>query len=329
MDKIIYSIQRIITFNVKALALLSIFLLNSCAALLNEPTQYIELYTAPESKVIIKDDTLKTRNGKMVLTVERGKQPLQFIVQNDSASKTVSIPSKSSFAYWLNAYPAPMLGLGLWFERDKPERYTYPKRVRVNLSDTTEPYLSLKPQSSANSIHLHLSMPYVNSFLLRPDGETDSKINTGFLGLSGGLDFYYTPKKFIHLSVSGAIDAFTPIPAAVDVDGEYEVMASLFFSASHNHRFNKFLLGSGLSLSRNLWRFTYNAFSEETPPPSRDPVRRINDAMGFVFPAYYRVSDHFYVGAIYRPTLLRLSARNRFDYEHLISLDLAWKIGLR
>ncbi|MEL6820431.1 MAG: hypothetical protein AAFP70_01620 [Calditrichota bacterium] len=305
-------------------------LLSSCAALINDPTQHIELHTVPDSKVIVENDTLITSTGRIVFEVERGKQPLQLTVQNDSASKTVRIPSRSSGAYWLNAYPAPILGLGLLLERDSPKRYAYPPKVQVDfLTDNFKEYKKPFSQSLANSIYLHLSIPYVNSFLLQPDDEVDTKINTGFWGISGGLDFYYTPKRFIQLSLNTASDLFLPVPASPGLDSEYEIMGSVFLNASHNHQLNKFILGYGVSLSRNFWSFNNSAYSEDSPTPSRESVRRDNNALGLVFPAYFRVSDRFYIGTIYRPTFLRLSSQNRIDYEHLISLDLAWKIGLR
>ncbi len=305
-----------------------LLLLSSCASILNGPTQTITIITSTPSKVIVNADTLVTTTGRLRLSVERKPEDLVLTVANDSLVKMITLKSKSSWAYWLNAYPAPLLGLGLWLERDKPERYTYPGKLHINLGDTEGRSFMAYSERKSSKVRLHFSVPYVNSFLLKPDGEVDQKISSGFLGMSGGFDYAYSATRYFNLTVTGATDFLMPIPVPLEYEGEYKIAATLYASVSHNHELKRFSAGYGLSFSRNLWRVNYNAFSADTPPPTREPARLINDAIGLVVPVYYRVSRHFYVGTVYRPTLLRLDAAKTFDYEHLISLDLAWKIGL-
>lgn len=39
-------------------------------------------------------------------------------------------------------------------------------------------------------------------------------------------------------------------------------------------------------------------------------------------------SEDFNIGIVYRPTFYRPDLINKFKYEHLISIDFAWKIRL-
>lgn len=54
-----------------------------------------------------------------------------------------------------------------------------------------------------------------------------------------------------------------------------------------------------------------------------------NLALGFVFPTYFQFGEYFSVGVIYRPTFYRPDLTDKFAYEHLISVDFAWKIRLK
>lgn len=314
----------------KKISLLIIVVLgfSSCATLLNSPTKTIYITTNTLAKVIVNKDTFRTFQHKMPVEVQRQSADLNINVSNDSINKTVTVKHRNSFAYWLNAYPTPLLGAGFLIDMKNPKRYTYPTRIYFDMTDTTNTYQLYAPGRKKGSIDLHVSMPYINSFMLKPGYENNYKSNTGFWGVTLGLDYYYSSKQFINLSVSGVSDFFLPFPAAVDISGYYELMSSAYVSVSNNRRINKFLIGYGLSYVKNIWDLRYYYWGEREPM-TREPIVKSNNAIGFVFPAYYMPNEHFFVGVVYRPTLLRLSTENPFKYEHLISIDFGWKIRLK
>ncbi len=43
---------------------------------------------------------------------------------------------------------------------------------------------------------LHVAFPWVNNFLIKPDGEK-TKHSAGFIGLGLGLDYYHSENSFI------------------------------------------------------------------------------------------------------------------------------------
>lgn len=311
-----------------ALLVVVILVLSSCATILNQSTKTIYITTTTPANVIVNKDTFKTFQDKTPIWVKRQSKDLKIKVFNDSVTKEVSIKPINSFAFWLNAYPTPLFWTGFLIDKKNPKRYTYPTRMYFDMTDTTNTYLSYDPRSKKGEIDLHISMPYINNFLLRPDNENNYKSNTGFWGLTLGLDYYHSSKQFINLSVSGVSDFFLPFPAAVDLSGYYELMSSAYVSVSNNHKINNFLIGYGLSYVRNTWDLRYYQWGQ-TEPITREPVKKSNNAIGFVFPAYYMPTEHFFVGVAYRPTLFRLSTENPFKYEHLISIDFGWKIKLK
>jgi hypothetical protein len=174
---------------------------------------------------------------------------------------------------------------------------------------------------------LFFSLPWVNNFYLQPHQET-SKANTGFWGISAGLEYYYKEKKYLSLTGSAVMDFFIPFPAAVYFSGEVENMYSVNTSLTDNFKFRRFTVGYGLNYSRNTWELVYHD-RFDPPPPTREPVSKSSSIIGFTFDGYHQIGKRFYVGLIYRPTLLNIYPDVDFKYEHLISLDFKLKIRLR
>lgn len=299
--------------------------MTSCATIMNQTHKNITVYTTEPSEIIFQKDTIKTLYNKANLNVERKNEKLQIVANNDSITKTFEIEPRNSFMYWSNIFCN--YGIGMLVDRNNPKRYSYPQRIYINSSDTISRYYLFGQSNNKGELYLHLSLPYINSFRLTPDNE-ETKINTGFWGLTIGLDYYHSKNQFINLGISGVSDFFVPVPAAVDLSGEYELMSSRYISISNNHKLRRFTIGYGLSCAKNTWDFRYyDRF--DPPPPTREPVKKSSNAFGLIFPTYFQVGEHFNIGVVYRPTFYRPNMVDKFKYEHLISIDFAWKIRLK
>jgi len=174
---------------------------------------------------------------------------------------------------------------------------------------------------------LRLSLPHINSFYLQPSGESDSKVNTGFWGLGVGLLVRHSQSQSLGLSASVGTDFPVPVPAAIDFYGEHEFMTAYALDLTNNHTQGRFSLGYGLSYSTNQWELKYYD-DPEWDPPTRDPIKLRGRSLGLAFPAYYTLSDRFSLGLKYRPYLYRFGADAGFRYEHVISVEIAWNLGL-
>jgi hypothetical protein len=254
-----------------ALIVIVFLVLSSCATVLNRSTKTIYITTTTPAKVVVNKDTLTTFQHKTTIEVQRQSANLNINVFNDSINKTVTVKHRNSFAYWLNAYPTPIFWTGFLIDKKNPKRYTYPTRMYFDMTDTTNTYLSYDPRSKKGEIDLRISLPHVNNFLLKPDNESNYKYNTGFWGLTLGLDYYHSAKQFINLSATGVIDFFLPIPAAVDMAGYYEIMNSTYLSVSNNHKIKNFTLGYGLCYVKNTWNLNYSDLGQ-TEPMTREPI---------------------------------------------------------
>jgi hypothetical protein len=236
------------------------------------------------------------------------------------------IDSKNSFAYWFNIYTT--CGLGMLVDKDRIKRYTYPDPVYIDLTNPSRPVTFYDPLFKKGELYFQYSIPYINSFLLQPFQEDSMKISTGFWGVLAGLDYYYRNNRFLNVSIGGVCDFTAPVPAYIDYSGEYNFTSSLYISISNNYRINRFTAGYGLSFSKNIWDHRYSDWLDP-PPPLKDPVKRIGYSLGFVFPLYMQTGRFFCIGLLYRPSLLNVYPEVKFKYEHLISIDFAFKIPLK
>ncbi len=274
--------------------------------------------------IVVNNDTIKTINNKANLTVKRKKEELRITAYTDSLSKNLRIKPKNSSAYWDNIL---LYGIGMLIDMNNPKRYSYPQKIYINSADTINRYFRYGQVNNKGELYLHLSLPHINSFSLVPENEP-RKTNIGCWGLTIGLDYYHAKNQFVNLGISGVSDFFVPFPAAVDISGEYELMYSSYISLSNNHKFKRFSLGYGIAYGKNIWDLRYyNQFNP--PPPTRDPIKKSSNALGLIFPTYFQLGERFNMGIVYRPTFYRPDTTNKFKYEHLISIDFAWKIRLK
>lgn len=291
---------------------------------MNEPYTSVTIYTAEPLTLVQGMDTLKTVGDKVSIQVERKKDSLYVEAFTDTLKKAFWIPSQNSLMYWLNI-PANY-GIGMWIDARNPKRYTYPSSIYLDLQDSISHYRRYDQRARKGQIFLHISMPHINSFYLKPEKE-GAKTNTGFWGITLGMDYYHSEMQFLNVGVSLVSDFFLPVPAAVDLSGEHERMHSRYLSLTNHHRLNRFTFGYGLSFAKNTWDLKfYNRF--DPLPSSRNPVKKSRYAWGLIFPAYFQLGTCFHAGLIYRPTYFRPQSSDKFVYEHLISIDLAWKIRL-
>lgn len=317
--------------------ILFVLILPSCATITTRKNYEVEMYSnAFNPKVEILDSTY-VLPAKII--VRRSKMDLDLKLISDTLTKNYVVQSSpnASFLYgnllWMHVSPVAYL---LDFTNQK--RFYYRKCIYLDINDTSaiirpristfwNDYFSKDFPVNKGQLNFVFSVPYINSFYLQPENEL-SKSNTGFWGASFGLEYYYQNNKYLSLTANAVSDFFVPVPAAIDISGEYEMMSSLYLSFTDNYKFKRFTVGYGLNYSKNIWDLRYyDRFGP--PPPSRDPITRTSESLGFTVTGYHQFGELFFVGLIYRPTFLNVNPQVKFNYEHLISLDFAWKIRIK
>lgn len=297
------------------------FALNSCATILNSRYRAMTIYTAIPSKIIIRKDTLVTEGNEAHLLVARSGAPLEVKLLTDTVDQVVSIPARKSFTYYLNI--PYNYGIGMLVDQSNPKRFTYPRRVYLDSSWR----IKLLPPTRKGDFNFQISLPYVNSFILQPTGQAIAKKN-GFWGLSVGADYYHEDQQYLSLNLHTVTDFPLPILAPIAYqDGEVFVNSN-YLSVSNHHHHQRFDWGYGLSWMENRWGQDFLGGSTDTLPTTSSFNRQRHQALGLQFSGYYFTGRSFHLGLIYRPSFIRLYTTPIYKYEHLISLDLAWKIRL-
>lgn len=294
----------------------------SCATILNPSHKAITIHTPGPSKIIIKKDTLHTEANEVSFLVPRSKEPLNLRVLADSTDQYISIPARSSFAYYLNI--PYNYGLGMLVDQKNPKRYTYPRRIYLDSSWNRG--LKTLPATHQGDVNFQISFPYINSFIIQPFAE-NRKANTGFWGLGVGMDYYHQDRQYLSLNLRTVSDFFFPIPAPVTYQGGQDFMSSNYLSLSNHHRIQRFDWGYGLSWIENKWGVDFYEDINDPGVPILSRRQR-HQALGFEFSGYCFTGPSFHMGLIYRPSFVRLYTDPVFKYEHLISVGLAWKIRM-
>ena len=291
---------------------------------------------APNAEVQINDSTF---SRPLKLKIKRSNKDLSVKLISNTLTKDFIIKASPNpeFVYG-NLIWAELCPVAYLIDLTNRKRYYYGKIVSLNLYNSStiikptilkhyEKYISHTYPTSQRQINLTLSLPWINNFYLHPQNET-TKANTGFWGISAGLEYYYKNNKYLSLTASALMDFFVPVPAAVDISGEYALMSSTYFSLMDNYKFKRFSVGYGLNYSRNTWDYRYYT-RFNPPPPTREPVKKTSNSVGLTINGHYQIGKHFFIGLIYRPTVLAVKPTPQFKYEHLISMEFAWKIRLR
>jgi hypothetical protein len=281
----------------------------------------INIKTNCSSMIVFNDDTSSTNyNNEAVFYVPRSRESIEFHVYNDSLSKTILVPSRNSFAYWLNLYPS-IAWTGFLIDKNNPKRYSYSNFIYVDLADSSRGYSLNKVYScKQGKFEFVTSLPYINSFFIKPSGEGD-KASTGYIGLAIGADYYYHDDRFLNLTIRGVLNNDAPLILEFS-RGPIEDFYSTDISITDNFRFNRFCVGYGLSFAKIGWRLNDINYDDISLSEFK---HKKHDALGLVLPMYYQFGRTFYAGVVFRPSFLQFDSRPSFKYEHIISLDFGWR----
>lgn len=180
-------------------------------------------------------------------------------------------------------------------------------------------------------LRLDLKLPHFNYLDLFPNREfRDAEI--GFNGYGLGLEYSYKDDKFVEIGISLATTFELPIP--VPLDAEYnKILSSTYVNLTDNFIKNRFTFGYGVNLSHNIrneWTRDFSTdimnFDSIGVTTSSQIHRNLN--LGLTFNTYYRLGKTVHLGLIYQPSFVPLRGDPAIIYEHLISLEINWRIKL-
>ncbi len=316
-------------------------LFTSCATLFSNKNYDINVTSNSNNSSVKVND--KKYVLPAIINVTRSRDDLKLIFTNDSLQKEMTLKSRIRPYYFIGNlffYP-PISHL---VDLNTQKRFYYKNNIFIKVKDTTVTFSKISLNKKVNSIFseslkdetgilkLHLSLPHINHFSFNPTGESN-KSSYGFLGISLGLDYFYLKNKFLSIQSDAKTNFEVPFPVPIFIEeGEYTKLSSFNFSVYDNKKLNKFSYGYGLNYAINVWNYTNKNYNDLTNNSTNylsiKSKRRTNQNLGLHFNSYFKVSNNFYIGAVYQPSFVTFKSGPKLQYEHSISLDLAWKITI-
>jgi len=287
----------------------------SCATLLNGPAQNIRIATDEHIRrvsvenALFEDSFARQREEPGTYLVRRSNKTLVMHIQLDSGEKIIRILPHNSLAYWLNI---ENYGIGMLVDKDHPKRYGYRCWTYLLLKDTAIMLRRFAPVPKGTT-RFFLSVPLINSFSSKsPEGRSTQ---TGPFGLEAGVDYFYKKDHYISFSAGAGSSVFGHYFGK----GYFTTAHTFFGSIRNSHVIGSFDLGYGLSFSDLHWSKVTFGDTVNLDRSAR------STGIGCSLSAQYRLSRCLRFGILYQPTLLTANLTPSFNYQHYISVGLAWR----
>lgn len=317
--------------------------LSSCISVRNHPYTGIKVKSQPGSQIVydcdryhllvtqddppighFDCDTYKMRNYNY-LVATRTPDAIPLTIINDTTQRTIYIKPHLSLRYYAN-----ILNFGIGFKRDRhiPHRFTYPRRVFVNMHDTGN-YYTYYPRPRKGGVEVLISPPLFNVYNL--SFGRNIRVATPITGITLGANYRYHQKRGISLTGGAAISSTPFCPDGCGIGDTAYVdtgtnQSAWFISLQHHHVLGRFDIGYGIHGGARKWhkldiREVQGNNIEHTIFEDDDYA-----GIGPVLSARFQVFRILYAGFEYQPFLLKIQGDNRKGYSHIINIGLQLRI---
>ncbi|MFZ4457061.1 MAG: hypothetical protein ACOYOT_12670 [Bacteroidales bacterium] len=320
--------------NLKIPLSLCLLLLCSCATIVN--SSYTELHIASEldsTRICINNDTTRWAQTPVEVQMPRSARSLLITARNRNKQQFYLVPSKLSPAFiYGNLFSGGLIGYGIDLLNDK--RFDYPENITL-CYDSTHRYGFQKykthPLHQKHELNVKVSFPEGNAFYLSKSDGYGNRF--GFLGISAGLEYYFSEKYNVSLTVGGMLDFMVPIPVPIELwDGDYESVVAEYGALQVGRDYRRFHLEAGLQLHSTLYRKWHGIDRSPSDTSSlylnRDTLihKTVQRSAGLALSAHYRVSDAFQIGLNYYPSFINMEDKKlNFHYSHMLFLEFILK----
>ena len=302
----------------------------SCTTLMHQRTVGINIYSDVDSALVCMKDTNECYVMPATIDLVRSKSDIELIVKKDTLTKTVILDSRLSTAFWLGNMFNGSGVVGYAIDLTNPKRFTYPKNNYVSLSGNNEFDKSMSRKTQKwippikNQLNFKISIPEGNYFYLNKGHGYGNSF--GFLGISAGVEYYFSDLYSINVDFGGMTDFMLPFPAPVDYEGSYDRSFASYFDFQVGKDIRAFHIDLGIQGNRTSYyeRETVELFPEYIDT-LKYSVKQYN--AGLALSGYYKITNGFNLGLNYYPSCFTWHNGDfDFHYSHLIMFELIFKI---
>ncbi|MHB9055152.1 MAG: hypothetical protein ACYC2P_03225, partial [Paludibacteraceae bacterium] len=231
--------------------LILVILFSSCATLVHQRTVDVNVHS-DSVRICINNDTARWYNTPTWINVERSRNDFTLTARKDTIQKQINIKSKLSTAFWLGNIFSGIGVFGYAIDLTNPKRFTYPKNITIDLNSnnpSTGKYRNwLTPEKGLFTFKI--SIPEGNHFYLNKGNGYGNTF--GFLGISGGFEYYFNEKYCLNMDLGALTDFMIPVPAPVDYQGNYQRSFATYGDIQLGSDYKRFHYDFGLQYSRTL-----------------------------------------------------------------------------
>ena len=175
-----------------------------------------------------------------------------------------------------------------------------------------------------HSLAFKISIPEGNFLYLNKGHEYGNAF--GFLGISGGAEYYFSDKYNINIDAGVLTDFMLPFPAPVDHMGDYQRSFAAYTDIQVGTDLKRFHIDAGFQYHKTSY---YERETVELFPDYIDTLKysKQQDNLGLAFSTYFRITRSFNAGFNYYPAFINLGNKpGETHYGHLLFLELIFRI---
>ena len=312
----------------KVYSLIVLILLNSCATIIHKPYVGINIQSNTDSVRVFSN-----QNGSFwdytptQLKTIRSKDDISITAIKDTIQQTFSIKSRLSTAFWLGNLFSGAGVVGYAIDLFSPKRFTYPHYITINYNELEKSFSTRFDNWQTPEKRLltfKISVPEGN-YIYHNRG-SDYGGTFGFLGISGGIEYYFTDKKCINADFGTLTDFMLPFPAPVDYMGSYNRSFAYYGDIQLGGDFRRFHYEYGIQINRTEY---YERETVELFPEYIDTLKYSiqQNNVGISLSGYCRLSNWFNLGINYYPSFITWqNKRWTSQYSHLLFVELIFRI---
>lgn len=127
--------------------LIILLISTSCTAILNSRNSGIQFKSNEAAEFIVHGDTIATEaDQSFLIAVENSRQPITVAVSTETQEKNLKIKPYKPAYYWANF---ASYGIGFIVDEIAKKKFTYPKKIYVDFTDSINTYLPYFPMQQS------------------------------------------------------------------------------------------------------------------------------------------------------------------------------------
>lgn len=312
--------------------LLLVLLLTSCATVLNKDLRSVYFYSQKNVETIkVKDSIYEL---PVQLNLPRAKEDLKVVMMTDSTDLNYTIKSQLDNKFIaLNLTGLIFAPVNYAVDLTNHRRFEYPRIVYLDpmmadgmplieeqMPKRINKYMGYKPNTKKGEIYFYGTFtPYSYMSLDIPDvDDRQEGIGSGLGEI--GFSYYYSNTSYLSVG-AGLNTTIRILPILNDF-----ILYAYTIKLANFHQINRLNVGYGVFWARNQRSEDVEVIGHG----DKDYVKiNSHNTVGLVAAANVEVLKNFHIGLSYKPSLYRVSAPKGHVNNHLLSLELTYKLRLR